>query len=53
MEDKVGFNQTINVDVIRKNSDYLQNPTTCIYCGNKRYWVVRCETCGHTEQKIV
>lgn len=44
--------QQVGVEVVRKSStdDRLEEPEVCTNCGNRRYWIVRCEHCGSHEQ---
>jgi hypothetical protein len=46
---KIGLNQTIDVQVIRKQQK-LEFPVTCRKCGNKREWLIRCEHCGDSSE---
>lgn len=51
------FKQFTSVEVIRASSlvssnDRLKVPVECTFCHNKRFWLIRCESCGRTEQKI-
>lgn len=47
MEVKTSFQQVATVQVIRA---LLKEPIVCEFCGNKRYQVVKCESCDRTEQ---
>ena len=53
---KAVFKQSLGVEVIRASpllkGDYLKKHVVCKFCGNKRKWLIRCESCGRTEQKI-
>jgi len=55
--DKATFRQEVQVEVIRASPlvgkhDYLKKAIVCRFCGNGRRWLIRCEYCGRTEQKI-
>lgn len=48
--------QSIGVQVVRAsplvNGDFLKKPIICKFCKNKRLWLIRCESCGSTEERI-
>lgn len=57
------FTQNVSVEVIRGSNskisskskivDNLKEPVICDHCGNKRYWVIRCESCGENTQQVL
>lgn len=52
---EANFQQAVSVQVIRASplpKGYLKDPVLCKFCGNKRYWLIRCESCGRTEQEL-
>lgn len=54
---KATFKQAVHVEVVRASPlvgkhDYLKKPVKCDFCGNDRRWLIRCEYCGRTEQRI-
>jgi len=53
---KSNFRQQLGVQVVRASplvkGDFLKQAIFCKFCGNKRLWLIRCESCGRTEQKI-
>lgn len=57
MDAKTKFNQQIGVEVVRASplvsqDGYLQRSVKCVFCGNRRKWLVRCEYCGNSKQTI-
>ena len=55
--DHMNLGQSVSVQVIRASSKvteegYLKEAIICEFCGNKRKWLVRCESCGRNEQEI-
>jgi hypothetical protein len=58
MEVKTNFRQSVSLEVVRaspliKKNDYLKVVVKCKFCGNDRSWVIRCESCGRTEQNLL
>ena len=50
----VTFGQSVQVEVIRAfpQANKLKKSVVCKFCKNKRFWLIRCEYCGRTEQKL-
>lgn len=48
------FRQFVQVEVVRASPkvNRLKESVICEFCKNKRFWLIRCEYCGRTEQKI-
>lgn len=55
MSNKTNFKQIVECEIIRASPliEKLKNPVICEFCKNKRFCVIRCESCGHTEQKVL
>jgi hypothetical protein len=47
---KANFRQVASVQVIRAIPlpKYSKEPVICEHCGNERFWLIRCESCGCT-----
>lgn len=56
MEQEMNLGQSVSVELIKEThkivNAYSERAITCEKCGNKRFWLVRCEYCGNTEQKF-
>lgn len=55
MSNAFPLKQFVSVQVVKKNkaskkADKLKEPVICVKCGNKRFWVIRCEYCGYEDQ---
>lgn len=50
----LALGQSVSVEVIRASPKIvrLKKSVICKFCKNKRFWLIRCEYCGRTEQKI-
>jgi ribosomal protein S27E len=52
-DSQMSFEQSVGVKVVRASTNvteegYLKKAVICNNCGNKRLWLVRCESCGDT-----